>query len=79
MTTGKIVLIVVLVLVACCCFTHRRVIKALIKHEPMPKAPKWHCWVRSCIEAESAWCSNCDERLHSNAEGGITVIAGAVE
>lgn len=33
-------------LVACCLFTHRRVIKALIKHEPMPKAPKWHCWVK---------------------------------
>ena len=26
--------------------THRRVIKALIKHEPMPKAHKWHCWVK---------------------------------
>lgn len=21
-------------------------IRALIKHEPMPKAPKWHFWVR---------------------------------
>ena len=24
----------------------RRVIRALIKHEPMPKAPKWHVWVK---------------------------------
>lgn len=28
-----------------CLFVHRRVIKAIIKHEEMPKAPKWHCWV----------------------------------
>ena len=32
-------------LVLCCCYTHRRVIKAAIKGEPMPKAPKWHVWV----------------------------------
>lgn len=38
--------IIVCLLVLCCCFTHRRVIKALIKHEEMPKAPKWHCWVK---------------------------------
>ena len=40
MSTGAIILIVVIVLLACCCFTHRRVIRALIKHEPMPKAPR---------------------------------------
>ena len=45
MKPGTIILLVVLVLVACCLYTHRRVIKALIKHEPMPKAPKWHFWV----------------------------------
>ncbi|MBR3326568.1 MAG: hypothetical protein IKG22_04530 [Atopobiaceae bacterium] len=33
-------------LVACCLYTHRRVIKAMVKHEPMPKAPSWHCWVK---------------------------------
>lgn len=27
-------------------FAHRRVIKALINHEPMPKAPSWHFWVK---------------------------------
>ncbi len=32
-------------MVVCCCYTHRRVIKALIKGEEMPKAPKWHFWV----------------------------------
>ena len=45
MNAGIIVLIVVIVLVAFG-FIHRRVIRALIKHEPMPKAPKWHCWVK---------------------------------
>ena len=38
--------IIICLLLACCCFTHRRVIKALIDHEPMPKAPKWHVWVK---------------------------------
>lgn len=46
MKGSMIILIVVCVLVACCLFTHRRVIRALIKHEPMPKAPKWHFWVK---------------------------------
>ena len=46
MNPGYIVLIVVCVLLLCCFFTHRRVIRALIKHEPMPKAPKWHFWVK---------------------------------
>ena len=40
MSTGTIVWIVAAVLVVCCCITHRRVIRALVKHEPMPKAPK---------------------------------------
>ena len=39
MKPGTIILIVILALCACCLFTHRRVIKALLKHEPMPKAP----------------------------------------
>ena len=39
--------IIVCLLGLCCIFTHRRVIKALIRHEPMPKAPKWHCWVKA--------------------------------
>lgn len=46
MPTWAIILIVVAVLLLCCCFTHRRVIRALIKHEPIPKAPKWHVWVK---------------------------------
>ncbi len=45
MTAKAIILVIVAVLAVCCCFTHRRVIKALLAHEPMPKAPKWHCWV----------------------------------
>ena len=39
-------LIAVCLMIVCCLYTHRRVIKALIKNEPMPKAPKWHCWVK---------------------------------
>ena len=38
--------IAICVMAVCCLFVHRRVIKALLKHEPMPKAPKWHCWVK---------------------------------
>ena len=30
----------------CCAFVHRRVIKAAVKQEEMPKAPKWHFWVK---------------------------------
>lgn len=42
----SISLIIVIALVLCCCFTHRRVIASLIKGTPMPKAPKWHVWVK---------------------------------
>lgn len=46
MNPWGIVGIVVGVLLACCCIVHRRVIRALIKREPLPKAPKWHCWIK---------------------------------
>jgi len=50
MGPGTIILIVVvaavLVLLGCWLFIHRRVIRARIKHEPMPKAPDWHFWVK---------------------------------
>lgn len=46
MKTGTITTIIVCLLVACCCYTHRRVISAIIKKEPMPKALKWHFWVK---------------------------------
>ena len=46
MSTGAIIGIVAAVLVLCCSFTHHRVIRALIKHEPLPKAPKWHVWIK---------------------------------
>ena len=45
MKNSTIVLIVIVILMACCPFTHRRVIKAVLKKEPMPKAPNWHFWV----------------------------------
>ena len=46
MNTGTIIFLIICILIVCCSITHRRVIKALINHEPMPKAPKWHCWVK---------------------------------
>ena len=46
MKTGTIVAFVACLLVVCCLFTHRRVIRALIQGEPMPKAPNWHVWVK---------------------------------
>ena len=46
MSTGAIIAMIVVVLLALCCYTHRRVIRAALRHEPMPKAPKWHCWVK---------------------------------
>ncbi len=45
MKTGAIAAIAVAAVCVCGLYTHRRVIKALIKGEPMPKAPKWHVWV----------------------------------
>ncbi len=46
-TMKKIIaLLIPILLFACCLFTHRRVIHAWLNGEPMPKAPKWHCWVK---------------------------------
>ncbi len=38
--------IVVAFAVGLCIGTHKRVIMSLITGSPMPKAPKWHCWVK---------------------------------
>ena len=46
MKTSTIVGIAAVALVGCCLYTHRRVIKALVNHEEMPKAPAWHVWVK---------------------------------
>lgn len=45
MSTGTIIWSIVGILFVCCLFIHRRVVKALVRHEQMPKAPKWHFWV----------------------------------
>ena len=39
---GVVIISVVCAVCVCCGVTHRRVIKALLKHESMPPAPKWH-------------------------------------
>ncbi len=46
MSVKGIAIVVGCVLVAGCAFTHRRVIKAAVSGEEMPKAPKWHVWVK---------------------------------
>ena len=46
MTTGGVIAIIIAALLVCCCVTHRRVIKALLTHSPMPTAPNWHVWIR---------------------------------
>lgn len=43
---GKIAKCCFCALACCCLYTHRRVIKSCVKREPMPKAPKWHFWVK---------------------------------
>lgn len=45
MKKKTIFIIVILVVLTVFVFIHRRVIRALIKGEPMPKAPSWHVWV----------------------------------
>ncbi len=45
MKKKTIFIIVILLLFGVLIFIHRRVIRALIKGEPMPKAPSWHVWV----------------------------------
>ena len=46
-TMKKIIaLLIPILLLACCLFTHRRVIYAWLNGEPMPKAPRWHFWVK---------------------------------
>lgn len=39
-------LLIPCLLIGCCLFTHRRVIAAWLNGDAMPKAPKWHCWVK---------------------------------
>lgn len=47
MSGKKIFGVIALLLAVCCLFTHRRVIRAIIKNEHMPKAPEWHVWVKT--------------------------------
>ena len=43
----KVLPVLLLCCVSCMVGVHHRVIVALIKGEPMPKAPKWHFWVKN--------------------------------
>ena len=44
-------------------FAHRRVIKALINNEPIPKAPEWHFWVKKEGRVDGATCAACEEEM----------------
>ncbi len=46
MKKDTIIWIIIFVLAGGFFYTHRRVIKAFLNGEPMPKAPAWHCWVK---------------------------------
>ena len=41
-----IIKLIPVLLILLCLYTHRRVIHAWLNGEQMPKAPKWHCWVK---------------------------------
>lgn len=45
MKKKNIFVIIILLLITALVYIHRRAIRALIKGEPMPKAPSWHIWV----------------------------------
>lgn len=45
MKASTVALLIACPLLTACVYTHRRVIRALVNGEPMPKAPNWHCWV----------------------------------
>ena len=45
MKKKTIFVIIILLLITAFVFIHRRVIRAMIKGEPIPKAPAWHVWV----------------------------------
>ena len=38
--------IIIFILAGGMLYAHRRVIKAFLNGEPMPKAPEWHFWVK---------------------------------
>lgn len=37
--------IIIIAALVVCAVIHRRVISALIRRAPMPKAPNWHFWL----------------------------------
>ena len=45
MKKKTIFIIIILLLITVLVYIHRRVIRAMIKGEPMPEAPSWNVWV----------------------------------
>ncbi|MCR4813406.1 MAG: hypothetical protein K5879_01110 [Lachnospiraceae bacterium] len=46
MKKNTIIMLILIVFAGGMLYAHRRVIKAFLNNEPMPKAPKWHFWVK---------------------------------
>ena len=45
MKKKTVFMIIILLILTALMYVHRRAIRALIKGEPMPKAPSWHVWI----------------------------------
>jgi hypothetical protein len=46
MKKDTIIILLLAVIAGGMLYAHRRVIKAWLNNEPMPKAPEWHFWVK---------------------------------
>jgi len=46
MKKGIILALILIIFAGGMIYAHRRVIKAWLNDEPMPKAPEWHFWVK---------------------------------
>ncbi len=47
MTKKTAIAVIVCLLCTGLVYVHRRAIRALIRREPVPPAPKWHFWVKT--------------------------------
>ena len=50
---SAIITIILFIIAGGFLYAHRRVIKAWLNDEPMPKAPAWHFWVKETARRKS--------------------------
>ncbi len=62
------------VLAVCCLFTHRRVIRALIKHEPMHKASKLQIPAKRREHSEMSGAAIPEQRRGHSDTNGVTSL-----